>query len=260
MGKIEKIRSILFKDNIINRPIKFLIRKIGLYPLIYKFLDKFGLHNEISFRFIKKCVNKENPIILEIGCNVGQDTKRFLKVFNNPKIYCFEPDPRCIKKFKENIDKENVKLIEIAISNKNGTITFHQSSGVLRNAVGEELIEDYMGSGTIKTPDYTKIASHVKYKKDIEVPTMRLDDWAKMNNIKKIDFIWLDVEGAEREAIEGAINILNKTRYFYTEFFDNETYIGQPTHFEIQKMLPNFRTLGIFGNNILMENKLIAQK
>ena len=78
----------------------------------------------------------------------------------------------------------------------------------------------------------------------MEIKTKKLDTWVKENEIPLIDFIWADVQGAERELIEGGKETLNKkTRYFYTEFSNEELYEDQPTLDEICRLLPNFKII-----------------
>lgn len=71
------------------------------------------------------------PVILDIGCNDGSDTQRFLELCPDASVYCFEPDPRAIARFKENkrLARPNVALMQLAISDRNGTIEFHPSNG-----------------------------------------------------------------------------------------------------------------------------------
>jgi 16S rRNA C1402 N4-methylase RsmH len=80
---------------------------------------------------IAALIKKQNPTILEIGCNDGTDTLAFLRVMPKAKIYCFEPDPRAVKRFKERMGTyfDKVKLFEVAVSDQTGQIDFHQSSG-----------------------------------------------------------------------------------------------------------------------------------
>jgi hypothetical protein len=47
---------------------------------------------------------------------------------------------------------------------------------------------------------------------DQEVQTVSIDDFVQKNNIDKIDFIKMDIEGAELNALRGAIKTLNKFR------------------------------------------------
>ena len=46
-------------------------------------------------QLIKKFIRKKNPIILDIGANVGQSVDRFKKLFDNPLILSFEPEINC---------------------------------------------------------------------------------------------------------------------------------------------------------------------
>ncbi len=200
---------------------------------------------------IKKLLIIENPTIIEIGSNDGKDTKEFLDVFKKIIIYCFEPDLRAILKFKKTIKDERCKLFECAISNKDGVTTFYMSGGSKDDG------EDWDLSSSIKKP-YKHLSNFpwCTFNKKVIIPTIKLDTWAEDNKIKEIDFIWADVQGAERELIEGGIETLNeKTKFFYTEFSNEELYENQIGINKILKLLPNFKIINKYGNNILLSNK-----
>ncbi len=44
---------------------------------------------------------------------------------------------------------------------------------------------------------------------------------------KTIDFIYCDIQGAEKQMIAGANESLKKTRYLYTEYSNSEDYENQ---------------------------------
>jgi FkbM family methyltransferase len=197
---------------------------------------------------VKYLVGKRNPVILEIGANIGQTTYEFLQEMPEATIYCFEPDPRAIAEFKKNIDSPNVHLIEFAVGNENGTIVFHQSSGVDEYA-------DWNQSGSIRKPkEHSKIWPKVTFENSLEVPILRLDDWAKSVRIPLIDFIWADTQGAESDLILGGLGTLNKARYFYTEYGFTELYDGQISLEEIDQLLSEFSISRIFPSDALFEN------
>ena len=50
---------------------------------------------------LKSLLNKENPFIVEIGCNDGTDTANFYNLFSNPTVLCFEPGQKAIDLFKQ---------------------------------------------------------------------------------------------------------------------------------------------------------------
>ena len=199
--------------------------------------------------------------ILEIGANCGQTTVEFAKLMPSATICCFEPDPRAIRKFKSNMsrfEKNDIRLFEMAIGAKNGTIPFFQSAGLEHV---EEFKEGWDHSGSIKKPkNHLEVYPWVKFENQIDVPIMTLDSWGQENSIGDVDFIWADVQGAEADMISGAQQTLKRTKYLYTEYSNDEHYDGQVNLSDILKMLPDFRILKIFENDVLLINiKLMDQ-
>ena len=80
-----------------------------------------------KFNIFKVLLNKQDPVILEIGAHFGEDSMRFAASFPKADIHCFEPDPRCISVFKKYVNDEKIKLHEIALSNIAGELEFYQS-------------------------------------------------------------------------------------------------------------------------------------
>lgn len=197
---------------------------------------------------IPKLVGKPDPVILEIGCNNGEETIAILKELPLAKIFCFEPDPRAIAKFKKKLAGHPVELFELAISDRSGDIEFH-CSNVEEYAVGWDL------SGSIRKPK-NHLTEHpkVKFEHTILVPTQRLDDWREASGIEYVDFIWMDVQGAESDVISGATSTLERTRFLYTEYSNRELYEGQPTLKTLLSQLPSFRLLTRYGTDVLLEN------
>lgn len=183
-----------------------------------------------------------SPIILDIGCNDGTDTKRFLELCPEARLYCFEPDPRAVVRFKKNLhrDLENVRLFEIAISDRNGQIEFHPS-----NADAE--VKDWDLSGSIRRPkNHLTEYEWVRFDQPISVETRRLDDWASEANVSQLDLIWMDVQGAESDVIAGGARTLSNTRYIYTEYSDRELYEGQLSLQAILELLPSFEVVRLY--------------
>jgi 2-O-methyltransferase len=144
---------------------------------------------------IKKFIKTPNPTILEVGCNDGTHTMWFLELFKNPTLYCFEPDPRAISRFKRTVgERPNVKLFEMALSHKNGEITFYQSGGLKNENSVETMPEGWDRSGSIRKPkNHYAAHSWVKFEQAITVPTMTLDTWYGQHNPGTIDLIRMDV-------------------------------------------------------------------
>ena len=52
----------------------------------------------------------------------------------------------------------------------------------------------------------------------IVVRTERFDNWAKIHNIDLIDLVWIDVQGAESDVIEGMGEKINSINYVWIEY------------------------------------------
>jgi len=214
-------------------------------------------HCEITKELIAELVSKPNPTILEIGCNDGSHTLWFLEIFENPEIYCFEPDPRAIARFKTKVGHRcNVKLFEVALSDHNGDITFYQSGGQRDEQSAKTMPEGWDLSGSIRQPkEHLKIHPWVKFDQSITVKTATLDTWCNKHGIEVIDFIWMDVQGAEVDVFRGGVNTLTKTRFLYTEYGNKELYKGQYVLKELLKHLKHFKALIRYPTDLLLRNR-----
>jgi 2-O-methyltransferase len=113
-------------------------------------------------------------------------------------------------------------------------------------------------SGSIRAPkNATALYPWLKFESKIRVPVRSLDSWASERGIKKIDFIWADMQGAEGDLVAGGRETLARTRYLYTEYSDQEEYEGQPTLPQLATMLPNFSILQRYRGDVFFENKAI---
>jgi FkbM family methyltransferase len=112
---------------------------------------------------------EEGDIVVDAGANIGAFTKSIIK--KNPKIvYCIEPDTRMFETLKENLTGYNVTLINKGLAEQNGESNFTS----FYNEVGN------------KVPTTGVLAEGVTFKSVLEE-----------NNITHIDFLKIDIEGAE---------------------------------------------------------------
>jgi len=209
--------------------------------------------SSITQEFICQLVSRPNPTIIEIGCHDGTHTQWFLEIFDSPQIFCFEPDPRAAIRFKQKIGNiPEVNFYQHAISNQNGTTTFYMSSG----QESEIMPEGWDCSGSIRKPkNHLKVHPWCKFEKNIVIETKTLDTWCREQGIDRIDFIWMDVQGAEIDVIRGARNALKKTRYLYTEYSNKELYEGQLSLKQVLKELVEFDVVVRYPDDILLKNK-----
>ena len=150
------------------------------------------VYEPLETELVKKEI-KKGDVVIDIGANVGYYTLIFAKLVGDEgKVYAFEPEPYNFNLLKKNIEingYKNIILEQKGISNKNGkTILYIGAQGT----GGHSFADD----GT-RTP--------------IDIEIVYLDDYFK-DYEGKIDFIKMDIEGAEPLAIEGMSSILNKNK------------------------------------------------
>jgi len=167
-----------------NKPIFILATFLYKYfPFLYKQLYfKFKANQdaceiELMKRFIKK-----GDIVLDIGANIGFYATVFSKIVGRSgKVYCFEPDPVNLNFLNSNTKTlTNVEIVQKAVSDKKGTLTFYTS---------HRLNVDHR---TYK-PE--------KFNNSFEVESISIDEF--INGKFNVDFIKMDIQGAEYFALKG---------------------------------------------------------
>ena len=215
----------------------------------------------ISPLYLQDQLQTDAPVILEVGANDGSHTLAFLKLFPNARIFAIEPDPRAFDKLKTNVAGKRVSIFEMAIGAADGEAEFHVSSGLPPNLPPEDQAYYAQGwdqSGSLKSPKAHKtIWPWCKFENTIVVPVKRLDTWVRENGLDRIDLIWADTQGAEGDLIAGGNRALANTRFFYTEYSNEEWYEGQPSLMQLVDLLSGFRIVQRYSMDVLFKNRTL---
>jgi FkbM family methyltransferase len=194
-----------------------------------------------------------NSIILEAGACDGRDTQKLAAAFPNATIHSFEPVPELFAMLLENTrDLKNVHCYQVALSDHIGSAQFHL-------AERPEFPGKPTQAGSLHAPKERLKWSDLRYPKTITVPTTTIDAWAKEQGITTIDFMWLDMQGHELQALKGAERMLQRAHAIYVEVNFIEAYENQPLFPEVaawiaerdfQEIGRNFKnqTEWFFGN------------
>lgn len=201
-------------------------------------------------------INRPDPTILDIGCNDGSETITFLSIFPEARLYCFEPEPRAQQHFLRAVRSTRATLVRSVVGSVDGTVTFHQSSGLPNEESARSRPEGWDYSGSIRKPKlHLKHHPWCLFQSSIEVPSTRLDTWAR--GVPLIDLIWADVQGAEVDLVKGGLETLCRTRFFYTEIDELEMYEGQINLHGLLAMLPAFEVVERFPYDVLLRNRFL---
>jgi FkbM family methyltransferase len=200
--------------------------------------------------------NLDINVFVEIGMHFGTDTVDFRHMHPNARIVSFEPDPRNIQMIKKLGNDKICELNELAISNTNESMDFYLSSGSSKGLLNDALLtqNDWSCSSSLKKPTgHLTLHKWITFPNKVVVQCCKLDDFEPLKNII-IDFMWVDVQGAEDLVFSCAQETLKNTRYVYTEYCNQQLYEGQLNLNEILKLFPGFRVLIDYGGDVLLEN------
>jgi FkbM family methyltransferase len=152
---------------------------------------------DLEYEFLKG--SKDSKIIIDAGANIGMFTKFLNPIFPNSKFICIEPEPSNFDVLKRNIgNNNNVSLLQKALWNDDKGVTIN-----INPKYGE------WGATTSNTKETgTKIES------------ITMEQLLNKFDIKEVDILKIDIEGAENSLFQGDLNWMKKTKTIIIELHD----------------------------------------
>ncbi len=164
--------------------------------------------------------------IIDVGANTGQFSMAAEFLFQNAKIYAFEPLPACFKILQEKIlNKSHVKAFNVAIGNQNSEETIWESSFAKSSSMlpmGDTHKTNFPWTAGAK-PQIVRVA--------------KLDDYLDEMEIIPPLLLKIDVQGYEDKVLLGASNILGMTDIIIIEVSFIPLYEDQVMFPQIYKIL-----------------------
>ncbi|MBB05374.1 MAG: FkbM family methyltransferase [Pseudooceanicola sp.] len=161
------------------------------------------MQKEIFEQHIYKFKTKKNePYIIDGGANIGLATIYLKLLYPSSNILAFEPDAEIFNILKKNIESyalKSVELIQKGIWKEDTTIQF-KSEGA--------------DAGLIASLDKTVAATN-------SISVLSLKPYLN----RTVDFLKLDIEGAETEVLKDIENDLGKVERIFVEY---HSFVGQP--------------------------------
>lgn len=185
-------------------------------------------------RFLPK-----NPVILEAGAHMGYDTFGLAKIWPAGKVYAFEPVPHLYIDLEERVKGlKNVSLYNLALGEKNCSIQMFVSSG-----------KSTASSSILKPSKHLELFPSVMFDQKVNVEMKTLNHWIKKEKISEVDLMWLDLQGYEINALQGASDFIKNVSVIYTELCTSELYEGLTTKDDYISFLNDlgFTLIGLSG-------------
>jgi FkbM family methyltransferase len=141
---------------------------------------------------------KKSPYIIDCGSHIGMSLLYFKLNFPEARVLGFEPDEHNFSLTQSNLlnwNFENIEVINEAIWIENGTICFHETGDM-----GSAIVTESTNNSSIK-----------------KIPCTRLKDLLN----EKVDFLKMDIEGAEYEVLKDCSDSLMNVENLFIEYHGN---------------------------------------
>lgn len=165
-----------------RRTVRKIARNFGFDIIKFK-KDQMGIY---PFYDMAKFVKTDNPMLFDIGANVGQTVKDFKEVFKHSTIHAFEPSPDTFEILKNKLsDFKNIHLWNYGVGASSSDL----------------LLNEYVHSNTNSFLDiHNNEPSNLKRRTLVKTTT--IDQFSDENGIQKIDVLKIDTEGFELEVFK----------------------------------------------------------
>jgi FkbM family methyltransferase len=163
------------------------------YLLKHKDFRNLGMWSQEDERRLKfyRCFIKPNDLVFDVGANMGNRTKIFLKL--NAKVVALEPQKMCAKFLESAFKNEkNFTLIRKALGAQNGEAEMFIANEHTISTLSKHWVTATKKSGRFRKNTWNK-------RQLVEITT--LDNMIKQFGIPS--FIKIDVEGYEYEVLSG---------------------------------------------------------
>ncbi|WP_194776124.1 FkbM family methyltransferase [Pararhodonellum marinum] len=208
--ELNRIRSMAFEESGVA---------VGIFDKPFQFHHAASFVNTYKEIFQDE-IYKFDPLvtsgglILDCGANMGLSVLYFALNYPDHKILAFEPEAEIFEVLKGNVmafDLKNVTLYKKAVWIEESELVFHSDGGM---------------GGRI----------HTIYKNSpAEVTKVKTIELKKLLN-EKVDFLKIDIEGAEYEVLKDCKNELSKVKHLFFEYH-NDVFKVQTLHELLQMVV-----------------------
>jgi FkbM family methyltransferase len=183
----------------------------------------------------------EALVIFDIGACEGEESIRYTRRFPKARIHAFEALPANQNIIRRNFARygiDTAELVPLALADHDGQATFHVSSGRPPDLfAGEAWNYGNKSSSLLPPADPAAMLGWIEFKETVTVTCEMLDTYCARKAVDRIDFIHMDVQGAEALVLRGARRMLPRVRSIWMEVASKEIYRGQVLRDELDTVM-----------------------
>ena len=165
--------------------------------------------------------------IIDVGANTGQFANKIKGLFPEAIIICFEPIPKVFDILKTCVQCNNAQFFNTALGSEKGK--------------SQIFLNEYSPSSSLLEMDklHKEAFGFAVKQKLIDIEVDLLDNYSYLIDDNRNLLVKIDVQGFEKQVIEGGKNVLSKAIMIIVEISYEPLYLGQPTFKDIYDELYN---------------------
>lgn len=218
-----------------RKSLQFLYKKIfsfALKGLNYGIVDS---GEEWTMHYVKNNI-RDKSVVFDVGANIGEYATQASEIFKNTAIiHAFEPIDSTFQKLDTNCANKGIHCHNIGFGDKDEITTFYVNP--LQHTFASK---------------FERKNSEAKLQKKETVKVKKIDSFCANLGIPFIDFLKLDIEGNEFNALKGAQQMLKDRKVKFIQFEFGGTCIDARVYFRDfwELLSPNYTLYRILKDGL----------
>jgi FkbM family methyltransferase len=159
-------------------------------------------------------------ILFDVGANIGNYARSLLEIFgSSARVWAFEPAEGAFSVLQLKLGGiANLNLRRLALGDRNGTAVLHAPAKGSKLATLHDMHSRLQQRGL-----------HISVEEQVELST--IDDFCRSEDLERIDFLKLDVEGHELSVLRGASEMIERDAIGAIQFEFGAANLDSRTYF-----------------------------
>jgi FkbM family methyltransferase len=210
-----------------------------------------GEYEPESIALIQQVI-QPGDIVVEAGANIGTETLLLAQqVGCSGRVYAFEPVPHIADWLHLNVLhnhlSDRVSIVRFSLGENTASVTFHLAP---RSFTNQGMSSKLPFRGATE---------------QLDVRQVTLDAWCSLNDIQRLDFLKMDIQGAEIDLLRGGVQTLQTYRpMVYTEACSSQLSLKElwrtlrDLNYRVFRVLPGNRLVSLADENKLVGGNWLA--
>jgi len=206
-------------------------------------VDNHDLTQRDERRFLRRLRTTlpADPVVFDVGANVGQYASLVLAEFPAARLYSFEPNPHAFAKLTQAVKSAHFRPANLALGAAPGASVMFDHADTQGSWHGS------LVKGVIETV-------HRDRAQEIPVEIATVDDVMAADGLDRVDLLKIDVEGFEADVLSGARRAIGARRIGVVQFEFNEmNVVSKRFVADFELLLPGYRLHRLLLNGELLD-------